>query len=258
MKKSIKIILVAVFMSGVITQCKKSDNTSGGQNNATLTLSSSTVKKGEPLLVNASTLANSPLVRWTITPGNTSLVSAANSSSTILFSQAGGYTVTANYYTDSSSGISYDSVSSPVQVTDSVYIPPAPDTNNDTISLAGDQLMVTPAAMSDSGFILEFLSANLYNCIPYFLGYSYGFNNSTFTASFDYVGFYTVNNCGGVKNHAGVYIFYGAVGDGDYQIDIELNHVHYYGSVNVSGSTYTFTWPYDSGVTLSPLVIHKS
>lgn len=258
MKKSIKIILFASIISGVMTQCKKTDSATGGQNNATLTLSSSTVKKGEPLQVNASTIVNSPIIRWTITPANTSLVSAATSSSTILFSKAGGYTVTANYYADSSSGISYDSVSSPVQVTDSVYVPPAPDPNSDTTSLVGDQLMITPAAMSDSGFVLQFLSANLYNCIPYFLGYTYGFNNSTFTASFDYVGFYTVNNCGGARNHAGVYIFYGSVTDGDYQIDIAFNQVHYKGSVNVSGATYTFTWPYDSGVTMSPLVIHKN
>jgi hypothetical protein len=257
MKNTIKTFACIALIAGILTQCSKGTQTSGGgTGTGSLSLSSSSVFKGQPLQASATDPSNATLVKWTVTPATANQIFSANNNSTILFAAPGTYTVTASYYADSSSGAPIDSISSPVTVIDSIYTPPV-NTNADTLSLAGDQLQITPQALSDSGFVFEVRTANLYNCIPYFIGYSWGMSRDTLTAGFDYISNTLVNNCGGSKSPAGVYLFYGAVTDGNYQIEIEFNHQYYHGSVNVSGSTYTFTWPYSSGVTISPLQIQK-
>lgn len=256
MKNPIKLFVVTGLIAGVLTQCNKAGNTgTGNPGQPELSLSKTSIMRGEPLQANASTLTNTSFIKWTVTPAQGNLVSAAKNNSTILFSTSGSYKVTASYYADSGSA-PIDSVSSPIVVVDSVYVPPV-DTESDTLSLAGDQLILTPQALYDSGFVFEVRTLNTYNCIPYFIGYYNGFDGHTIAAGFDYVSNHINNDCGGAMNHAGVYLFYGLVADGDYVIDIEFNHTHYQGSVHINGPTYTFTWPYTSGVTMSPLQIQK-
>jgi hypothetical protein len=255
MKNVLSIGLLAGVTCLALTFCKKDDSHSAPLVKPVLTLSKTDLEKGEPLTV--STVANNTaVVRWSVYPSGNSLISAATRSSSLLFSAAGGYTITANYFTDSGSAVPYDSASSPVTVNDSLYQPPTGQLA-DTLSLAGDELMVQPYAASDSaGFVLMVQSKKVYNCSPIFIGYSYGLTNGTVEASFNLISDPTWD-CSGFQNHAVAALFYPTLAPGDYAVSINFNGTDYAGSVNFSGSVYTFTWPYTSGVVISPLTIQK-
>lgn len=255
MKNILRAFLLAGILAATLPYCKKDNSKSGNTEKPVLTLSKTTVERGEPLTV--STVANSSsVVKWTVYPAGNSLISAALRSSSVLFSSAGGYIITASYFADSGSTAPYDSASSPVTVTDSVYTPPLID-HEDTLSLAGDQLMLQPYWVSDSaGLVINVQTKNVYNCSPIFIGYGYSVDNGTLKADFKFISD-PASDCGGFQNHAIAALFYPSLTNGDYPISILFNDTEYQGSVNVSGSTYTFTWPYISGVVMAPLTIQK-
>ena len=255
MKNVFRAFLLAGTIAATLPYCQKESSKSGNTEKPVLILSKTNVKKGEPLTV--STVVNSSsVVKWAVYPAANSLISAGLRSSSVLFSSAGGYTITASYFADSGSTTPYDSASSPVTVTDSIYTPPVID-HEDTLSLAGDQLIVQPYWVSDSaGLVLMVQTKNVYNCSPIFIGYGFGLENGTLKADFKFISD-PVSDCGGFQNHAVADLFYPTMSDGDYPVSILFNDVDYQGSVNVSGSTYTFTWPYTSGVVISPLMIQK-
>lgn len=255
MKNTFRILLLAGIGISTLPFCKKDSSKSGSTVKPVLTLSKTNVKKGEPLTV--STVANSSsVVRWTVFPANSSLISAGNRSSSVLFSSAGSYAITATYFADSLSAAPYDSASSPITVNDSVYTPPVVD-QADTLSLAGDQLLIQPYSASDSaGLVLMVQTKNVYNCAPIFIGYSYSLASGTLNADFKFISDPTYD-CGGFQNHAVAGLFFPTLSAGDYPVSIRFNETTYQGSVNMTGSTYTFTWPYSSGVIISPLTIQK-
>src|SRR5580704_16291539 len=120
-----KCLIRTFFFFGLIAAmavaCQKNSSTANA-NKSQVTLSKQTVKIGEPLI--ASTNAASPglFTKWSVSPqSNTWVSSPSGNQSVILFSKSGGYTVTASYFTDSSAPAPYDSSSSPVTVSDSVY-----------------------------------------------------------------------------------------------------------------------------------------
>lgn len=260
MKIIIKIFFVLLLLITFFAACEKNDNadhsTSG---NTVLTLSKTTVKRGEQLLASTNLSDAGSKIKWTVFPSGSSNISSANKEAAVMFALAGTYHITASYYSPSDTSVAYDSSSSPITVTDSFYTPTSNGMNVDTTSLAGDQITLIPVMASDSVVVMLAQTKNLYNCTPYLTAYGAGGNFSS-SLLFDFKSGEVVEgtgDCNGAKNPAIAYIFFNPAANGVYNFSAFLNGVTYQGSVTVTDTDYTFTWNYTSGILISPLQIKK-
>ena len=182
------VINIFVFLLLIIfnTSCKKNGSTDQNNNgNSVLTLSKTTVKRGEQLLVSTNLSDANAKIKWTVFPSGNSNVLSSNKQADAIFAFAGTYRITASYYTLSDTTVAYDSSSSPVIVTDSFYTPTSNGMNVDTASLAGDQIILTPVEATDSVFVMLMQTSNLYKCTPYLTAYGAG-GSFTIPMPFDF------------------------------------------------------------------------
>jgi hypothetical protein len=262
MKIVIKIFFVFLLFFSFFAACKKSDNTGQNTNSkSVLTLSKTTVKRGEQLLASTNLSETGSKIKWTVYPSGSSNISSANKEAAAIFALAGTYHITASYYSPSDTSVAYDSSSSPITVTDSFYTPTSNGMNVDTASLAGDQITLIPVMASDSVVVMLAQTRNLYNCTPYLTAYGAGGNfYSNYSLLFDFKSGEVVEgtgDCNGAKNPAIAYIFFNPAANGTYNFSAFLNGVTYQGSVTVTNTDYTFSWNYTSGIIISPLQIKK-
>jgi hypothetical protein len=232
-----------------------------GTTKSTLTLSSQTVKLGQPLIVTTSATGSNLFTKWSVNPpANTSITTTGNQS-VILFSKAGGYTITASYFTDSTAPVPYDSSSSQVTVTDSIY--------NDSTIIArcntvlqvpfnsGDLITLTPVSYSDSGMVTFLVhTQNTYGNNSPSLGFM-SVNNTGNTFSFDFPGIneFPCDPATAAPTPATGSMVFSGLGMGTYSISLTLNGSSYQGSIVASASSCTITWNYTSGIIISPLEI---
>jgi hypothetical protein len=260
MKIVINIFFVLLMFITFYTSCRKNSdtdhNTSG---NSVLTLSKTTVNRGEQLLVSTNLSDVNSKIKWTVFPSGYSNVSPANKEAAAIFAFAGTYRITASYYSLSDTSAAYDSSSSTVLVTDSFYTPTSNGMNVDTASLAGDQIILVPVKASDSVFVMLAQTTNLYNCTPYLTAYGVGGDISS-SLLFDFRSVEVVEGtggCNGAKNPAVAYIFFNPAANGNYNFSVYFNQITYQGILTVTDTSYTFTWNYTSGILISPLQIRK-
>jgi hypothetical protein len=260
MKIVIKIFFVLLLFIAFYTSCKKNVNADHTTNGiSVLTLSKTTVKRGEQLLVSTNLSDANSKIKWTVFPSGSSNVSSANKEAGAIFAFAGTYRITASYYAPSDTSVAYDSSSSPIVVTDSFYTPTSNGMNVDTASLAGDQIILIPVKASDSVFVMLAQTNNLYNCTPYLTAYGAGGDFSS-SLLFDFRSVEVVEGtgeCNGAKNPAIAYIFFNPAANGTYNFSAFFNQVTYQGTLTVTDTDYTFTWNYTTGILISPLQIKK-
>jgi hypothetical protein len=264
MKNLLRNLLVCGTISLALFACNKnSSHSSSGSGTPALTLSASTVLKGQPLVVTAPAGIASSSIKWSVNSPFAHL-SSGNGQAMVIFARAGNYRVTANYRVHASSSDSTsDSTSSPITVSDSTYTPP-PTSNYDTVSLAGDQITLTPSADSAHNLVLLAQTMRSYDCFPTFLwsvqlgladhaGISINFRK-VIAGSFS-------GNCNGVQNPAASYIFFLVGGttfsNGTYPFFVLLNNTVYQGSLTITDAAYTFTWNYTSGVIFSTQTVNR-
>ncbi len=259
MKTISKIFLLSGLLSACFISCKKNSST-GTAAIPTVTLSKSVVKLGEPLMATANQASSQALIKWSVNPAVNAWINSTNNKSVILFSSPGNYTVTANYYTDSSTTTPYDSSSSPVAVNDSLYGDST--VRCDAIISApmesGDQVILTPVSYADTGLVLLAHTQKMYADFPS-LGniqpaidneenYEFTFNNTILE--------YPCLGSSG-PSPATTVLPFGALGNGTHTLTVLLNGITYEGSILVTSTDFTFTWTYTSGVILSTLHINK-
>jgi hypothetical protein len=261
MKTCIPILFFICAITIACMSCGKNVS-NNGVSKSTLTLSNQTVKLGQPLIVATSVTGSNLFTRWAVNPvANTSITSSA-SQSVIIFSKSGVYTITASYFADSAAPAPYDSNSTQVTVTDSIY-------NDSTMARCttvlevplnnGDLITLTPVAYSDSG-ILTFLvhTQNTY-------GYnspSFGFmsaNNTGNGFSFTFPGIneFPCSPASSAATPATGTLVLSGLGTGTYPISFTLNGTGYQGSLVATASGCIITWNYGSGIIISPLVIQQ-
>ena len=244
--------MCALILACVFLGCQKNSNSSVTGKPAIL-LSKTTVARGEPLSASITAQSTSAIVRWKIFPTPGTLLSSAKEQATVFFGNKGGYQLTAVVYADSTNPIATDSSSIPVTVSDSVYTPPPP-IQSDTSALAGDAIQLQPVTSTDTGgLILVAQTVKLYGCSPQ-LNYYYQQIGNTIELDLLSVSS-TMMNCGGAMNTAKAYIIERALPDGVYTFNVVLNTAAYQGKLTVTDQTYTYSWPYTSAVTISPLQI---
>jgi hypothetical protein len=253
MKNLLFPVIICVVLGGLITGCKKNSSSSLAATKPAVMLSKTTVARGEPLIASVSDLSTSAIIRWKIFPTPGTMLSPSRDQATVFFGNRGSYQLTAVVYSDSTNPVATDSSTSPVTVSDSVYTPPPP-VQSDTSALAGDAIQIEPVTCTDTGgLILAVQTVNLYSCYPQ-LNYYFSQVGNTIELYCLSVSS-MIQSCGGAMNTAKAVVLGQAPANGVYNFNVILNTATYRGTLTVTDQTYTFSWPYTSGVTLSPLQI---
>jgi hypothetical protein len=261
MKKFILFVIGVALAGTLYTSCKKNSSTTG---NSGLTLSNLSVKRGERLIATAAEPSGNSVIKWSVSPPSANtFISSSGNKSVLLFSIAGSYTITANYYTDSSANVPYGVNTSTVTVTDSIYndssaqwvhcdaIEQVPVNSNDQISLM-------PVSYSDTGLVLIAHTQQTYGSNYPLLNYLPGPDSvAGYEFVFGAVYKYPCSAPAGADLPATAIISFGNLSMGTSDVTFILNGTLYKGSLVVTPSSCTFNWSYTSGVVISPLTIHK-
>jgi len=260
MRSVASIIITALSIVIFYSSCTKNGN---GSSTSALTLSNSSVQRGEPLIATANSTNSDMVVKWTISPSANTWVSSTGNKSVILFSNSGSYTVTANYYPDSISTIPIGSSTSPVTVTDSIYNDSSGQwAHCDAIELvplnSNDQVNLAPVSYSDTGLVLVAHTQQTYGNTYPLLNYQPGPDSvAGYEFVFGGVSKYACGGSAGADLPATAIISFPNLSIGTTDVTFILNGTLYKGNLTVTSSNCTFSWNYNSGVIISPLTIQK-
>jgi hypothetical protein len=126
-----------------------------------------------------------------------------------------------------------------------------------TFSPAGDQILIVPVKAdsgSYSGLYITATTQNTYPCANTTLTTDFVQPDSGYT--FGYYGAHITGFCIPGQSHAQSTKVLFPVQDGTHTFTVVFNNVIYHGSFTKTGNHYSFTWPYSSGVIISPLTIN--
>jgi hypothetical protein len=272
MKKILIPILLFAGMVGYVS-CKKDHSSDAAPVAAEKTEG---IKKGEPVVFSV----DGQNAQWAVSPGNAKITANGNMA-TILFAKAGSYLVTAN------TGYSVARIT--VNVSDSSWCtdstrhcdttiidtcrygncPPRDTIPNDTIpkrdsiySLRNDQILITPVKIDSSGIsglLIKSGTQLAYPCSNNYLltNVITGGNDTTGVYyTFKYPGVQVPAICSGpsmpAKSTRSLY----PIHDGYHVFKVVVNGITYTGSFTKTGGSYSFNWPYTSGVIISPQTIN--
>jgi hypothetical protein len=253
MKTKMLIVAIAALMLG-FTSCKKDKNDPNPNNETTQSgldaSKTSKINKGEPVSFKFSQAPEGSTVIWTVIPSDNVQINPAGNAATIQFSDAGVYSVNANY--------SNFKGSTNVSVQDSIYNPGGGGTPTYE-PLTGDQIFITVSRMDSmgiSGLDFRYITEKKYPCLNHTLLYDNNFSGQHLQVVFKSVMVPSIEFCtSGEDNASGGTAWY-PIDDGSHGFEVILDGKTYSGSFVKNGGTYTFTWPYTAGVTLTPLVIN--
>lgn len=227
----------------VYTSCSKDKGNNTSQLDASKT---SSIKKGEPVAF--SLQGSSGTANWSVNPSTNVVVNNTGNKATVFFGKAGSYTVTGT-----SGSIS---ASRTVTVLDSVFNGNGGGISYTDMPLTGDNIKLTMSKIdsgSNSGLIISAITANSYNCLNNFLVSSGSQAGTGYSIGFTGVKVPDAANCSGGQAKASSFTYFYPVADGSHSFSVTLNGTTYTGSFIKNGSSYSFSWPYSSGVTMSPL-----
>jgi hypothetical protein len=247
MKKNILIMAVSILLIGFVS-CKKDQNE---PSQVSLDASKSTkIKKGEPVSFKFTQAPDGSAVTWSVTPFTDVKINSIGNAASILFSTAGSYSVKASY------GTLKGSVE--VSVQDSIYNPGTGDPSTN-VPLTGDQIHITVSkvdSMGLNGLNFRFITAKKYECLNHTLMFDNIFSGQDLKIDFKSVFIPSDAFCSAGEDYASSGTAWYPIASGSHLFTVVLDGKTYTGSFVKTGSTYTFTWTYTAGVTLTPLVIN--
>ena len=246
MKTKMLIVALATLVLG-FTSCKKNNETPQAGLDASKT---SKIKKGEPISFKFSQVPEGSTVLWTVVPFDNVQINPTGNEATIQFSNAGVYSVNASY--------SNFKGSTNVSVLDSIYNPGGGGTPTYQ-PLTGDQIFITVAkydSMGLSGLDFRYITEKKYNCLNHTLLFDNNFTGQNLQVVFKSVFIPSDEYCTSGEDYASGGTAWYPIAEGSHGFEVILDGKIYSGSFVKNGETYTFTWPYVSGVTLTPLVIN--
>jgi len=247
MKTRMLIVAIATLMVG-FTSCNKDKNepTFSGVNAS----KTSNIKKGEAVDFKFSQAPEGSTVQWTVAPFNDVQINASGNTASILFNNAGSYTVSATF------GEFKGNTS--VSILDSIYNPGGGGSATFE-PLTGDQIFITVSStdsMGISGLIFRYITEKKYQCLNHSLLFDNNFSGQNLQVVFKSVMIPSIENCASGEDNASGATCWFPIADGNHGFEVVLDGKTYSGSFVKSGYTYTFTWPYSSGVTITPQVIN--
>ena len=247
MKTNILIVAIATLLLG-FTSCNKDENEpilSGIDASKT-----SKIKKGEPVNFKFSKAPDGSTVQWSVVPDKEVQLCASGNTASMLFCKAGSYNVNANY------GTLEGSVE--VSVQDSIYNPGGGGSSSNE-PLTGDQIFITVTkvdSMGVNGLDFSYITEKKYKCLNHTLMFDNIFSGQDLKVDFKSVFIPSDEFCTSGEDYAYSGTSWYPIALGSHVFEVVLDGKTYTGSFIKSGSTYTFTWPYTSGVTITPLVIN--
>jgi hypothetical protein len=149
-----------------------------------------------------------------------------------------------------------------VYVSDTIYQPAGPV--QDTLSLVGDQVSLTPTVDSSGDLILLAQTRNTYGCLPNLV---YSITTGSNGAGGIAIDLQEVvangpNGCHDVENPASAYLFSPSPtsqwAPGAYPLSVSLNGLTYSGTMTITADGYSFSWSYTSGVTITKSQLNKT
>lgn len=224
-----------------------------------LDVSLTRVQLGQPLIATLHPTAVFP-IRWSAQRPSMSHVTPADRQAMFLFEQPGYYYIMADALGIDIASVT-DSSYVTIYVTDTIYKPTGPA--QDTLSLTGDQVSLTPTLDSNANLILLAQTKNTYGCLPNLVySISTGSNGTGgISILFQEVVSNGPGNCTEVMNPASAYVFPPSPTsqwpDGSYPLSVSLNGVVYTGTLTITDKSYSVSWNYTSGVTFSSTQINK-
>ncbi len=221
------------------------------------------IQIGEPVTFKVNNVPDGKTANWSVNPVNNVQLNVSGNTAAALFSRPGGYKISAIV-----GGVS---VNQSVSV-DSIYYSPDSAEQQDTVGLCSmtysilplteDQITLTPTLSSwdSSGYIgftavteKRYQSCNNNHIVSLL-------SNGTGSFTVDFNGVYVTSNCCGpdsVNKQAEIDFELNTPDDATYTLTITLNGNTYTGSFVKDSDTFNFTWPYTSGVIISPLTVTK-
>ncbi len=127
------------------------------------------------------------------------------------------------------------------------------------VPLTGDQIFITVSkmdSMSLGGLEFRSVTANKYDCLNHTLLFDNNFSGQDLQIVFNAVMVPPPDFCEGGEDYAYAGTSWYPVSEGSHGFQVVLDGQTYSGSFVKTGSTYTFNWPYTSGVTLTPLILN--
>jgi hypothetical protein len=245
MKTNMMIAAIAVLLLGLASCNKDESATTQSDLNASKT---EQIKLGEPVNFTLAQAPSSAPVQWTILPDEDVQVNATGNKASILFNSPGDYIVNASY------GDVEGSID--VVVQDSIYNPSGGEPVYE--SLDGDQVFITVTrvdSMGISGLEFSYITEKKYDCLNHTLLFGNDFTSEGLRVVFSSVYIPSEEFCEAGEDYATGGTSWYPIEDGSHVFEVFLAGTTYTGSIVKSGSNYTFTWPYTSGVTLTPLII---
>jgi hypothetical protein len=247
MKTRMLIVAIATLMAG-FTSCNKDKNEPALSGvNASKT---SNIKKGEPVDFKFSQAPEGGTVQWTVAPFNDVQINASGNTASILFTNAGSYNVSATF------GKVRGSTN--VSVLDSIYNPGGGGTPTYE-PLTGDQVFITVSRMDSmgiSGLDFRYITEKKYQCLNHTLLFDNNFSGQNLQVVFRSVMIPSPEYCTSGEDYASGGTAWYPIAEGSHGFEVILDGKTYTGSFVKNGGTYTFTWPYTSGVMITPLVIN--
>jgi hypothetical protein len=245
MKTKIVFAAFAALFLG-LTSCNKDENEM--TQSALDASKTEQIKMGEPVNFTFSPAPDQSPVIWSVVPDEDAEISASGNTAAIIFRNPGTYSVNAAY--DNLKG------SVEVMINDSIYNPGG---NTPTYEpLTDDQIFITVTrydSMGLSGLDFRYITEKKYNCLNHTLLFDNIFTGQNLKIIFNSVFIPDEEFCQPGEDYATGGTAWYPVEEGSHGFEVVLDGVTYTGSFIKNGSTYTFTWPYTSGVTITPLVI---
>jgi len=249
MKTKMLIVAIATLMVG-FTSCKKDKNEPIQSQSGIEASKTSKINKGEPVNFIFSQAPSGSTVQWSVVPFNDVQITSSGNTASILFGNAGSYSVNASF--------SKFKGSTSVSVQDSIYNPGGGGSPTYE-PLAGDQIFITVSStdsMGISGLIFRYITEKKYQCLNHTLLFDNNFSEQNLQIVFKSVMIPSPDFCSTGEDYASGGTTWFPIADGNHGFEVVLDGKTYSGSFVKSGATCTFTWPYSSGVTITPLVIN--
>jgi hypothetical protein len=255
MKKG-QFLLILVSSIAVFFACQKESSSPG----LGLTASKKqAIKIGEPVIFEVHNTNSVFEVNWTVNPDAAVEISDSGHTAVMVFGASGTYTI----------HVSCNGVSSTqsVLVGDSVFFDDSThvDTSNTGghepgfLFLSNDQLHLAPTAVLDSmGFatlLVVVKTVNSYPCNNTSLLYGNYVNEGKYALEFTGLATPAVSDCISGSGVVAGDIYLRNVNEGSHEFTVTLNEKTYTGSFTKTGKSFEFVWPYNEGVTISPLKI---
>jgi hypothetical protein len=247
MKQTFTLIAAAVTLAAV--SCKKQENEAPVTVSLQSTIASgSSVSKGSSVSLSLGTDA-SKTVTWSSKPETGLTISASGHTANVQFQSSGTYTITGT--------LGNTSGSSTYTVKDSGAVT-LPSSYKDLAFAANEELVLTAKKLGDStaggGIQIGGYTSLKYTCGSW-TRFTQQVNNNTLTINFNGL-LESLQPCN--TGAAVVYVGGGGItsmaGGSTYQLVINFLGQSYTGSIAKSASgKFTITWPYTSGVKISPL-----